>query len=166
MVFFCSETLLYTTVVLDVLILSFKTFSKSQHKVEETKWAHPRVAGPDVASCWITGVPVTLTLWYSNGTGNHCHKYWLLFSKVRDDAHRVWQIDKILCHQLLFEQKSCGYHIVTWCCQKARASQLLLKWDSNCMFVSRLSMMMSMMILNQSTQLESTIVSKWSFMMH
>lgn len=124
MVFFCSETLLYMTVILDVLILSFMTFSKSQHKVEETKWAHPRVAGPDVASCWITGVPVTLALWYSNGTGNHCHKYWLLFSKVRDDTHRVWQIDKILCHQLLFEQKSCGYHIVTWCCQSESKSLL------------------------------------------
>lgn len=37
MVFFCSETLLYMTVILDVLILSFTTFSKSQHKVEETK---------------------------------------------------------------------------------------------------------------------------------
>lgn len=37
MVFFCSETLLYMTVILDVLILSFMTFSKSQHKVEETK---------------------------------------------------------------------------------------------------------------------------------
>lgn len=43
-------------------VRSCDTFFKPQHEVDETKQAHPPVAGPGVASCWITGVSVTLTL--------------------------------------------------------------------------------------------------------
>lgn len=62
MVFFCSENIALHDCNTWCIHFKFKTFSKSQHKVEGTKWAYPPVAGLVVAFCWITGVPITLAL--------------------------------------------------------------------------------------------------------